>query len=241
MKARYYEYSIQYKHRKYRILTPQSLPDEMYLCCNYYKNSDSDYIDGDRYTFQSLRNAAVTLALIPDVAIFYPVGRRKSIYILPNEELAESRGYDLVLYNHQIQLTLSDWKQMRKMLRYIKKKPFYLNFNIPDLLHKAQERWKSYQKSKQYYYSQSKSQVKFSSGTCFVESNKIFQLHAFLQLEEFLQNDIENISREQKYSTICFPYEGVECGFVTRKDKKIWDDYWKSRFEKINEEKQEMI
>ncbi len=63
MKARYYEYSIQYKHRKYRILTPQSLPDEMYLCCNYYKNSDSDYIDGDRYTFQSLRNAAVTLAL----------------------------------------------------------------------------------------------------------------------------------------------------------------------------------
>lgn len=64
MKARYYEYSIQYKHRKYRILTPQSLPDEMYLCCNYYKNSDSDYIDGDRYTFQSLRNAAVTLALM---------------------------------------------------------------------------------------------------------------------------------------------------------------------------------
>ena len=74
-----------------------------------------------------------------------------------------------------------------------------------------------------------------------MESNKILQLHAFLQLEEFLQNDIENISREQKYSTICFPYEGVECGFVTRKDKKIWDDYWKSKFEKINGKKQEMI
>ena len=241
MKVSYYEYTIRYKHRDYRILVPQSLPDEMYLCCNYCKNSDSDYIDGDRYTFRSLRDAAVTLALIPDVIIFYPVGRRKSIYAIPNEEVQDARGYDLVLYNHQIQLSLSGWKRIRKMLQYVKKSPLYLKFNIPEMICTAQEKLEKYEKSKQYYYSKSRTQVRFTSGTCFVESNKILQFNAFLRFEKFLQNDIEKISGEQKYSTLCFPYEGIECGFVTREYKKIWDEYWNRIFKGINEKKQETI
>lgn len=221
MKISYDEYAIARKGRTYHILIPKQVPQEAWVSWHEScYDPDVAYWDGDRKFVEAIRNMAVTLTLYTDKIVYFP--------IKDNEPLGarwDGKEYDLVLYNHQIQLPRHQWTKIRRAIQHQKPKPFAVHVNFPSLLKKLDVQTEKWKNTKRYWNKKSQARNYLHGDTIFYESCR----HLFGTipgvLHDFLAEDLEQITWNQEWCTLCLACPGaVEIGFCNKKIAAHWKE-----------------
>lgn len=208
------------KNRSYSILIPTRIPETLYAYPNDSKSDFGHFLDGDRPAMECIRNAAATLALDRDAIIFLPLKHHKAIYPLKAPWEPDYNSYDIVFYNHQIQLNRSVWGTLRNMIAYTKGENITVPVNIGALTAEAEKAYQIYQKTYWYTPETKKTRIHSAFNTLFVESCVREQLVAFLDMQRFLETDIEHYLSPEVPATEyrpewVEPYEGIFSTFMT--------------------------
>lgn len=217
-KILYDEYFVKIKGKEYRILVHSVKDVESNIAPDYTNVFDEIYVDGNRPMLQSLYDAGVTLVYHPDAIVYIPL--RNGEYLFENGNIIGSCK-DLVMYNFQVQLNRSYWKEIKNIMRKQHPKKYTLKYNQDHIMRFAKELKEKYKKSNAYYKYPCCRSYYLNDLTMFTEGNR-----------ELFASDLENILNFKnrtdleyealKYKVCPEGYAfGYTLGFYTKKIFKI--------------------
>lgn len=182
------QYLLKLHGKLYDILVPDRVPENMWVVPRsfIYKYSEGSELLGDRDTVQWLRDTYITLALEPDKIIYFPLTDNHPVC----PRIWVNHATQVVFYNHNVQLKRSEWKDIKKCLKYRKGKPYVVHYNADDLVKSYREMLHHWKKNRTYYRERRFKEY-YQYETCFFETCRKTALQIGVGIQEELGKDLD--------------------------------------------------
>ena len=213
MKIKFERYDVKLHGHEYCVLIPSGT-EQLWITCYGNKHWGID-INGNRKALEAMLYTFAILGFNPrNKIIYFPIRHNfipDTFYYEKDKHCVDQ--YDLIFTTDQTQFKRGLWKEVQKMIKYTKSKKYILNYDENRTVEYFKKQIRSLWKLDRYYIVETAEQE-----TLFHVYNRRHFCQMFLELHEFLEDDLEEYFR-RKFKQ---PYEWFQ-------QDTLWLNYAQSK------------